>query len=432
MYALTMHWRTGPAAALLAPLIPLLLLFAPVPAAAQDNLFTTIATVGDEIITGYDLDQLVRIKMLERSDESREILEDEALEDLVDARAIAEEAQRYGVIAIQEDVDARIAQLAQAAGSTAEEWIERLKVAGVNIGAVRNSVETQLLWQQLLNLRFGSQIRSEIDPAEIEEEMREVEREQHLAHHIFLIEVPAETEAQRQRLPALVADVRRLLSEGESFADIARRVSRGHNAEGGGEVGWRRSQDLPPDMQAVVDSLITGAVSGPIPVADATHALLVHVAARRIIAADGVQPWSYTLAQYTLPDDENRDEEAQQTAAEVLSAIRDSEDKCNFDSAVSSPVQRDVVESVTIENLPPALGYILRDLEPGDATPVREEPGGAWFVVVCERVGGIPEELEAAFRQRVLAFVVGTRLDQLGETYLAQLRSRAVVRYADQ
>lgn len=401
------------------------------PAVAQENLFATVATVGDAIITGYDLEQLVRIKDLERGSEDRAALEEEALNDLIDARIIAEEGQRYDVAHSAAEIDARIAQLAAAAGATSEQWLARLAERGVDQGAVRYSVETQLLWQQLLNLRFGDQVREELDESEVERELRQVEREQYVAHHLYAIELPADSESRRQRAFALAADIRKRLNEGENFADIARRVSRGRNAENGGEIGWRRSQDLPPDMQQMVNILPVGTVSDPLPVAGTTDALLLHVAERRVIAAEGIEPWQFTLVQYTLPAAAESGTISESEAREMLKALQESDGLCGSDEPEDSRILRDRLVGITLMGVPPALRAILLETEVGEATPVQTQPQGSWFVVVCDRTGGIPDELMESFRQRIVAYLIGTRLDQLGETYLAQLRSRAVVRRMD-
>ncbi len=401
------------------------------PAAAQDNLFVTVATVGDAVITGYDLEQLVRIKALERGSEDRAALEEEALNELVDARIIAEEGQRLGVASPAAEIDIRIAQLAAATGANVEDWLARLAERGIDQGAVRYSVETQLLWQQLLNLRFGAQVREELDEEDIERELRQVEREQYVAHHLFAIELPADSEERRQRAFTLASDIRQRLSEGANFADIARRISRGSNAEVGGEIGWRRSQDLPPDLQRVVDILPVGAVSDPLPVAGTSDALLLHVAARRVVAAEGIEPWQFTLTQYTLPAAAEDDTVSESEARELMESLRESDSLCGDEDPDDSRIHRDRIEGITVIDLPLALRTILFETEIGEATPVQTEPRGSWFVVVCERFGGIPDRLEESFRQRVTAYLIGTRLDQLGETYLAQLRSRAVVRRMD-
>lgn len=419
--------RSAPARDGLASAVLVAAALAVAPAAAQDNLFAAVATVGDSMITGYDLDQRVRIKLLERGGEDREALEEEALNDLVDAHLIAEEARRIGLAVSEEEVDARVDALF---GSSPEEWAQRLAERGIDRESVRQSLQVQLLWQALLQQRFGAQIRQEIDDSEIERIVRSVEREQVVAHHIFVIQVPHESEGQRSRARDLAADIRQRLVEGQSFADLARRVSRGGNAENGGEVGWRSDFELTPDLRRVVGGLPVGAVSEPVPVNGTPDALLVHVADRRVAAAEGIEPWRFFITQYTFPFTEES-VATEEEAHGALEEIRQSEDACGAQPPTADGVVRDDIEDVDLLDLPPNLRPEVLALEVGEATPLVLEERGAWFLVLCARNGGIPTERMEEFQQRAISFLTASRLGQLGETWLAQLRAKAVVQRSE-
>ncbi len=57
---------------------------------------------------------------------------------------------------------------------------------------------------------------------------------------------------------------RRRLEAGEDFVAISREVSRAANADSGGELGFVNQESLPPEIDDVVFSLASGAISQPV------------------------------------------------------------------------------------------------------------------------------------------------------------------------
>lgn len=81
----------------------------------------------------------------------------------------------------------------------------------------------------------------------------------------------AEGEPQEIHLRQLLVDslevateVRRRLSEGESFDDLSIQVSRAPNADRGGELGWFSRGVLPENVEEAVFHLAAGEVSEPV------------------------------------------------------------------------------------------------------------------------------------------------------------------------
>jgi len=82
-------------------------------------------------------------------------------------------------------------------------------------------------------------------------------REETRARHIFLASDAPDTEAR-------LVELRRRILAGESFAELARRVSDDPNsAPEGGELPWFAAGELPPEMERVAASLAIGELGVP-------------------------------------------------------------------------------------------------------------------------------------------------------------------------
>jgi peptidyl-prolyl cis-trans isomerase SurA len=84
--------------------------------------------------------------------------------------------------------------------------------------------------------------------------------EYHISHILVAIP-PQRDETAVRAAQARVAAVHQQLREGLSFAKAAREFSQGAEAPQGGQIGWRRLQDLPPAVAKLISSLKPGQLS---------------------------------------------------------------------------------------------------------------------------------------------------------------------------
>ena len=76
-----------------------------IPAVQAANPFATVATVGEDIITRYEVDQYIAIRTHNTNIPNSSEFEQQALDELIDARLIAKEARRYRVSVSRSEVD---------------------------------------------------------------------------------------------------------------------------------------------------------------------------------------------------------------------------------------------------------------------------------------------------------------------------------------
>jgi peptidyl-prolyl cis-trans isomerase SurA len=238
----------------LGALLPLLLLLAGASARAE-TLDGVAAVVDDEIILLSEVQASAApvIAQLERERGTlpggavRQIMED-ALQALIDERLVLEMAERLQMQPDDADIDAAIQAIADEEGITAE----AIYAAAASQGLPRNTYR-KTLGAQIAKMKVVSTVvRSRITITD--EEVRELYDERYgnlspgMRVRLRQILVPWPPEAgaeQRDRLRALMEDLRKSAETGASFAALAAQYSRAPSAANGGLLVLRENEISP-------------------------------------------------------------------------------------------------------------------------------------------------------------------------------------------
>lgn len=413
----------------------LILMLGTGPGVAQSvNPFAAVVTVNEDIITGYEIDQLVKFNALNLDRTVDEELRQEVIQYLIDTRVVARAAEQVGLRVDDDAVAQQLTEIAAATGSSEAEMIREYGVAGVDEATLRTVLHDQILWDRLLRARHGRQAQDEIDPVAVQEQITEYEREQEVQHHLFRISlgIIEDGDEAKDRAENLAQSIRRRLADGQSFADLAKRVSRAEDAERGGEVGWRSDAELDEQLRRLINAMAIGAVSVPIYLNDG-EALIVHVHDRRVrTASEHIAPWLFDLQQVHYPIAEDADEDAVATAIEQLQQYREENTECAASAPDELPLEFDREAELSLADIGYGLRQLVLQLDIGGSTDITRRPDGLWYVQVCGRVGGVTE----AGREQVTAVandaIAQRRLTKLGEIYLKELRAQATIEHKSQ
>lgn len=246
-------------------ILGLCLLIAPL-ANAQSTMLRPVAVVNDSAITGFDIDQRVRLmRVLGFPAASNEALREEALRRLVDDRLKIEAGDRLGLRMNNEALNAGFSELAERVGARPDEFEALLINQQITRQAVDDFVGASVVWNEVVRARFASRI--EPGEAEIDAEIQlrgGGGREDYRLQEIGLpMTGDGRTEAQTR---ALADRLRSEIAQGADFAAAARQYSSAPTAEAGGEVGWVSSATLPPELAERLSRLQPGEISDAIPV----------------------------------------------------------------------------------------------------------------------------------------------------------------------
>lgn len=234
---------------------------APEPAAAQTP-FRPIAVVNDAAITGFDLEQRMRLLSALGYPAERDTLRNEALDQLVEDALKLQAGESLGIRPTEALIADGIAQYAQQAGVSPDAFRARLQGQGVTDQALDDWIGAQLVWLGVIRTRFGDQLQPGED--EIDGELPVAGGNSTSEYRILEIGMPlsgdGRSEEETRALAGRLADS---LSQGGDFADAVARYSHAASAERGGDVGWIKAERLPPQLRALIDGLQVGQVSAP-------------------------------------------------------------------------------------------------------------------------------------------------------------------------
>ncbi len=225
-----------------------------------------VAVVNDDVITEADVDAYLSLRLEEQEappDAEPAQLRSTVLRRLIEQRVILQEARRQGVEVDADDVTERVEEIRQRFDS--EEAFQRsLDESRLSMERLKEQLRDQLMVQRLIDLKVRATIT--VSPFEI---AKELEAHPELAgaggraraSHI-LVRVNQGRSVEQAR--TLIADLRRQLTRGADFADLARRYSEDPQAQAGGALGWVARGELLPELDQALFTLNAGEVSEPI------------------------------------------------------------------------------------------------------------------------------------------------------------------------
>ncbi|MEO0957907.1 MAG: peptidylprolyl isomerase [Pseudomonadota bacterium] len=253
---------------LLRPLLAFLAALAlglPAVAQNQGTLLRPVAVVNDSVITGFDLEQRVRLlRVLGLPAASEEALREEALRLLVDDRLKLEAGKRLGLQATDDSLTRGFEEIASRIGARPGELEALLENQRITRQAVNDFIGANMVWNEVVRTRFASRI--EPGEAEIDSEIA-LSSGGRIDYRIQEIGLAITGDGRSEAETRAVAErLREELSNGGDFGAAARQFSSAPSAPSGGEVGWVSSATLPPELNERLQRLEPGQVAEPLAV----------------------------------------------------------------------------------------------------------------------------------------------------------------------
>ena len=241
----------------------LVLALGPLPVLAQ-NPFSAAVTVNDRVVTYWEISQRARLLTLLNAPGDPV---ERAREDLINERLQVAAAERLGVAASPEELEAGMAEFAGRVNLGAEAFIQRLESDGVAGETFRDFVYAGITWRNVLRSQFGA--RAQVTEEEVDRALALAAIEGGAQVLIAEIIVPLTAE-NREEARQLMTDLSRSTNGSvDAFSAAARRYSAAQSREAGGSLGYRPLSSLPAQLQSVILPLPPGGVTEPIPLGQA-------------------------------------------------------------------------------------------------------------------------------------------------------------------
>ena len=410
---------------------------------AQQGDFSPVMQVNDSVITGFEMQQRIKFLQLLRFPGD---IQAEAEKGLTEDRLRLQAAKAQGVSVSPDDLQAGMTEFAGRANLTLDQFLAAIAHGGVEVQSYRDFVRAGLAWRAMVGAKFGGRVtisESEIDRA-LSSDYGRGAGPKVLISEIIL---PAK-QGGIGPVRALAADLTANIHSESDFAAAARRYSVAASRANGGKIDWIPISNLPGPVRAALAKLGTGQLTGPVPLPNGVGLFQMRGLKD---GATTVEPADVTVdfAQFFLAPGSD-------SAAE-LARVRAGADQCDdlYRLAKGLPADQLRREKMRRGKISGAVLAALDQLDPNEMTLVKSG-GGASILMLCSRnatlaatgaldaavtpeVGTAPdgEIIPSAApgvgyglgpsRDQVREELVGARMGQLADAYLARLKADAII-----
>ena len=296
---------------------------------ATEVLDQVVAIVDDDIVMASELRE--RIAAVNESIAARGIEappEDQLIRETLD-RLILEniqlqKGQRVGVRISDAQLNSAMQRIAAQNRMTLDQFRQALEQQGQSYGAMREQVRREMIIQRVQGGNVNQRIQitdQEVDNfLATEEGQKMAQPEYHIVHALLAIP-PDASAAEVAAAEAHVEKLAKRIRNGESFEGVVS-SSTGQYAFSGGDLGWRKLDDLPSLFSEVAPGLAAGQTADPIRSDSGYH--LVYMAEKR----GGEQVVAQTEARHILikPSEIMTDEQARELVVELRTRAESGED----------------------------------------------------------------------------------------------------------
>lgn len=358
-------------------------------------------------------------------------LASQILERLVISRIQLQRAERIGILIPDETLNLALANVAQRNGVSLSDLPAVLASEGIDYVSFRKEMRDQLIIEQLRQRDVISRIN--VSPRELEEyverqEGRATSRQEFKLSHILISTSIGADADEIGAAEAQINDIYARTQAGESFAELAVTYSNGQHALDGGDMGWRKGDELPTLFAEIIPGLADGQNSEPIRSASGFHLV-------RLDESRGTEPLmeNQTLARHILiMTNEILDDEAvRQKLLEIRQQILDGDE---FE-AVAQAVSEDPGSAVRGGDLgwsgPGAFVLefqaVCDSLEIDEISPPFKTNFGWHLVQVLDR--RVHDTTKEVQRQQAIMAIRNSKLNEETELWARRLRDQAFVEY---
>ncbi len=262
-----------------------LLLISPLLRAESQVLDRIVAIVDSDVVLESELEARTQSVMerLQASDSRqalppKEVLQKQILDQLILERLQLQMGERYGIKVTEKDLEDAIGRILNSNQITLEQLEQDLAQEGVSMEEFRQQIYTELSVNQVQQAIVNSRIQlneQDIDSFLASTDGKFATSPEYRLGHI-LIAVPGGADSETvDQAQEKARDIYSQLAEGADFGQVAITHSNDQNALQGGELGWRKLEQLPELFSGPVSELDVGEVAEPVRSGAGFHILKV-------------------------------------------------------------------------------------------------------------------------------------------------------------
>jgi peptidyl-prolyl cis-trans isomerase SurA len=393
-----------------------------------------IAVVNDGVILQSQLDQTMATVARQITSSGgklppKEVLEKQVLQRLILNELLVQKARDNGVQVPDAQVDAAVTNIARQNKMTLPQMQEAMQQQGVDYASFREQLRDQLLVRQVQQQVMQSS--AQVSDAEIDNLIASPafkQGEVHLAR--ILVGLPEGADAQQIAAAKAKADeIESELKAGKSFAALAVSNSSAPEALDGGDLGWRRIDELSPAVQQVVDPMQPGDYTQPL--RDASGFTILKVEDKRTPDTKQIVTEYHARHLMITPTAVVSEQGAKDKITKLYHEIVDGHAdfatlaKRNSDDPGTANAGGDMGWFMQ-NDWGSEVGKLLAGMQPGQVTAPFQSPDGSWHIVqlLGTRQADKTKDLE---REQARQAIAARKGQQAYEQFLRDLESTAYI-----
>lgn len=390
------------------------------PAGYKGPASAVAAIVNDTVITTFDVQQRMKLMLISAggriAPQMLPQLQHQAVRDLVEDQLKLQEAKKFDLVIEDDEIAAELRTMASQSGRTVEQLEEILKADGISTQTLKTEIASNLAWPRLVQGRYGKRARVNEDEIEstLERMRADATQEQFLISEIC-IPVPSPDQAQAYYEGGL--QLLEQMRKGVPFAVIAQQFSACTTAAAGGDMGWLRAGELPPDLDAAVRALPVGAVTNPIPSDNAF--MILAVRDKRAAVKQGEKSWTFAYASTPL----STGRAAARTALEKLKTAEACAGGRALRQDLGAGVDVAVIENATLSMVDERFRPAVENLSRGELSEIVEADDALHILYACE----IDEGLGIPSREAIEDRLYSRQLERIAQQYLRDVERKSTV-----
>ncbi len=248
------------------------------------TLDKVIAVVDDDVVMASELQQRIRMVTTQLQANQTQMPPEDVLRAQIVEQLVTESLQlqignRVGVEISEAELDAAVTRMKQASKLSDADFERQLAQDNVSMNSLREQIRRDMIIDQVQRGSVNRRIR--ISEQEVENFLKSKQGkfwsspDYNLGH--ILISLPSTASNDEAKAAQEKAqDIVKRLRDGADFRQMAVAESKGQNALKGGELGWRKSAQMPDLFANAVESLEQDAISDPLQSGAGFHILKLY------------------------------------------------------------------------------------------------------------------------------------------------------------
>jgi peptidyl-prolyl cis-trans isomerase SurA len=392
------------------------------------------AVVNDGLVLKSELDsqmEAVTKRLQEQKVElpSQSVLKQQVLDRLILQEIEAQRAKRVGLTISDEQLNGALQEIAQRNKIPFDQLPTALEAQGIDYKQYRESMRKELTLSTLRQRDVIAHIN--VTPHEMEQflarQQSSAANDEFNVSHILLSLPEAATPQQLEEITKKAQDIASRATKGEDFGQLAIANSNSQTALDGGQLGWRKGNQLPEFILGLVTKMKPGEVSEPVRTPSGFH--IVKLNERRSGEAQVIV--NQVHVRHILLKPNELDDDA--TVREKLAKLRDRIIKGEDFAGIASATSEDPGSAPDGGDLGwtgpgtfvPEFDKAIADLKSNEISePFKTRYG--WHIV--QMLGTRTyDSTEDVRKQRAFAAIRESKADEETELWLRRLRDEAFV-----